>query len=42
MREMIAIERLPQTGMAVASPPISETTSEGATTDVKATQESGE
>ena len=42
MREMIAIERLPQTGMAVASPPISETTSEGATSDVKATQESGE
>jgi UDP-3-O-[3-hydroxymyristoyl] glucosamine N-acyltransferase len=42
MREMIAIERLPQTGMAVASPPISETTAEVATTDAKATQESGE
>jgi UDP-3-O-[3-hydroxymyristoyl] glucosamine N-acyltransferase len=39
MREMIAIERLPQTGMAVASPPISETEAEGATSDAKATQE---
>jgi UDP-3-O-[3-hydroxymyristoyl] glucosamine N-acyltransferase len=39
MREMIAIERLPQTGMAVASPSISETPAEGATSDTKATQE---
>ena len=39
MREMIAIERLPQTGMAVASPSISETTSDGATSDAKAAQE---
>jgi hypothetical protein len=38
MREMIAIERLPQTGMAVASPSISETAAEGATTDAEATQ----
>src|SRR5262245_16241592 len=34
MREMIAIERLPQTGMAVASPSISET-SEAAASDAK-------
>ncbi|HEX4553977.1 MAG TPA: UDP-3-O-(3-hydroxymyristoyl)glucosamine N-acyltransferase [Xanthobacteraceae bacterium] len=44
MREMIAIERLAQTGMAVASSSISGTTSEGATapgatSDAKATQE---
>jgi len=33
MREMIAIERLPQTGMAVASPSISETTADGEKSD---------
>ncbi len=39
MREMIAIERLPQTGESVASPSISETPSEEAKPDAKATQE---
>ena len=39
MRELIAIERLPQTGMTVASPSISETTSEAAKSDAPATQD---
>jgi len=39
MREMIAIERLPQTGMAVASPSISGTTAENAPSDAKATSD---
>jgi UDP-3-O-[3-hydroxymyristoyl] glucosamine N-acyltransferase len=39
IREMVAIERLPQTGMSVASPSISETTAEGATSDAKASSD---
>jgi UDP-3-O-[3-hydroxymyristoyl] glucosamine N-acyltransferase len=39
MRELIAIERLPQTGESVASPPISQAASEATTSDAKETQE---
>ncbi len=38
MRELIAIERLPQTGMSVASPPISEA-AEGANSDAEASSD---
>jgi hypothetical protein len=39
MRELIAIERLPQTGESVASPRISQAASEATTSDAKETQE---
>jgi UDP-3-O-[3-hydroxymyristoyl] glucosamine N-acyltransferase len=39
LREMIAIERLPQTGVSVASPSLSEAASEAAMSDAKAASE---